>query len=162
MPYLSVLAVNGVPSKEVLYPGRITSQKALKGNSSKSKGSVLLILGRSSAGKQLMRKSGRISTESWMCLSMLWEGFPRGSAVQNLPAMQEMQVGSLGQEDPLEEGMAIHYNTLAWRIPRTKEPGGLQSTGLQRVRHNWSYLACTHVCYENPLSENSHSWKQLN
>ena len=42
--------------------------------------------------------------------------------------MQEMQVGSLGQEDPLEEGMAIHYNTLAWRIPRTKEPGGLQST----------------------------------
>ena len=50
--------------------------------------------------------------------------------------MQEMQVGTLGQEDPLDEGMATHYSTLAWRIPRTKEPGSLHSTGLQRVRHN--------------------------
>ena len=46
-------------------------------------------------------------------------------------------------EDPLEEGMATHYNILAWRIPWTEEPGGLQSMGLQRVRHNWSNLACT-------------------
>ena len=42
---------------------------------------------------------------------------------------------SLGQEDPLEEGMATHSSILAWRIPRTEEPGGLQSTGSQRVRH---------------------------
>ena len=45
-----------------------------------------------------------------------------------------MWVQSLGWEDPLEEGMATHSNILAWRIPRTEEPGGLQSVGLQRVR----------------------------
>ena len=44
-------------------------------------------------------------------------GFPGGSAVKNLPAMQEMWVRSLGQEDPLEEGMATHFSILAWRIP---------------------------------------------
>ena len=55
--------------------------------------------------------------------------------VKNLPAMQETQVGSLGQED-LEKGMAIHSNILAWRIPWTEEPGGLQSMGLQRVGHD--------------------------
>ena len=45
--------------------------------------------------------------------------------VKNLPAMQETQVQSLGQEDPFERGMATHSNILAWRIPWTKEPGGL-------------------------------------
>jgi len=62
--------------------------------------------------------------------------FPGGSAVKNLPAMQEMQVQSLGWEDPLEEGMATHSSILAWRIPWTEEPGGLQFIGSQRVRHN--------------------------
>ena len=52
-------------------------------------------------------------------------GFPSGSAVKNLPAMQEIWVESLGQEDPLEEGMATHSHILAWRIPWTKEPGEL-------------------------------------
>ena len=47
-----------------------------------------------------------------------------------------MQVQSLAQEDPLEEGMATYSSILAWRIPHTEEPGGLQSIGLQRVRHN--------------------------
>ena len=47
-----------------------------------------------------------------------------------------MQVRSLGEEDPLEEGMATHSSILAWRIPWTEEPGGLQSIGLQRVRHD--------------------------
>ena len=56
--------------------------------------------------------------------------------VKNLPAMQETQVQSLGQEDPLEKGMATHSNILAWRILWTEEPGGLQSVGWQRVRHN--------------------------
>ena len=56
-----------------------------------------------------------------------------------------MQVQSLGQEDPLEEGMATHSNILAWRIPWTEEPGGLQSIGLQRVEHNWSDL--TRITY---------------
>ena len=53
--------------------------------------------------------------------------------VKNLPAMWEIWVGSLGQEDPLEKGMAVHSSILAWRIPWTEEPGGLQSIGLQRV-----------------------------
>ena len=56
--------------------------------------------------------------------------------VQNPPAMQETSVRSLGPEDPLEKGMATHSSILAWRIPRTEEPGGLQSTGLQRVKHS--------------------------
>ena len=49
--------------------------------------------------------------------------------VKNLPVMLETQVQSLGREDPLEKGMATHSNILAWRIPRTEEPGGLQSRG---------------------------------
>ena len=57
-------------------------------------------------------------------------GFPGGSDA-NLPAMQETQVRSLGQEDPLEKGMATHFSIFAWRIPWTEEPGRLQSTGLQ-------------------------------
>ena len=56
--------------------------------------------------------------------------FPDGLEVKNLPAVQEMRVWSLGREDPLEEGMATHSSILAWRIPRTEEPGGLQSRGL--------------------------------
>ena len=54
--------------------------------------------------------------------------------VKNLPAMQETQVLSLGWEDPLEKGMATQSSILAWRIPWTEEPGGLQFMGLQRVR----------------------------
>ena len=53
--------------------------------------------------------------------------------VKNLPAVQETWVWSLGQEDPMEEGMATHSSILAWRIPWTEEPGGLQSMGLPRV-----------------------------
>ena len=56
--------------------------------------------------------------------------------VKNLPAMQETWVRSLGQEDPLEKGMATHSSILARRIPWTEEPGGLQSIGSQVVGHN--------------------------
>ena len=56
--------------------------------------------------------------------------------VKNPPAMQETWVRSLGQEDPLEEEMATHSSILAWRIPWTEEPGGLQSMASQRVRHD--------------------------
>ena len=56
--------------------------------------------------------------------------------VKNLPAMRETQVRSLGREDPLEKGMATHSSILAWRIPWTEEPGGLQSMGLQRVGYS--------------------------
>ena len=60
-------------------------------------------------------------------------GSSGGSVVKNLPAMQETQVRSLGREDPLEEGMATHSSTLAWRVPWTEEHGGLQSLGSHRV-----------------------------
>ena len=56
--------------------------------------------------------------------------------VKNLPAMQENWVRSLGWEDPLEKEMATHASILAWRIPWVEENGGLQSMGLQRVRHD--------------------------
>ena len=54
--------------------------------------------------------------------------FPGGSVVKNLPAIQEMRVQSLGQEDPLVKEMATHSCILAWKIPWTKEPGGLQGS----------------------------------
>ena len=56
--------------------------------------------------------------------------------VKNLPAMQETQAPSLGQEDPLKKGKASHSSILAWRIPWTEEPGGQQSRGLKRAGHN--------------------------
>jgi len=55
---------------------------------------------------------------------------------ENLPAMLKTWVRSLDQEDPLEKGIATHSSILAWRIPWTEEPGGLQSMGSHRVRHN--------------------------
>ena len=56
--------------------------------------------------------------------------------VKNPPAMRKTWVRSLGQENPLEKGMAIHSSILVWRIPWTEEPDGLQSMGLQIVRHD--------------------------
>ena len=61
---------------------------------------------------------------------------PVAQMVKNPPAMQETQVLSLGLAELLEMGMTIHFSVLAWRIPCAKGPGGLQSTGSQRVRHN--------------------------
>ena len=61
----------------------------------------------------------------------MW-AFPSGSAVKNLLAVQETQIRSLGQEDPLEEEMATQSSILAWEISWTEEPGGLQSMGLQK------------------------------
>ena len=58
--------------------------------------------------------------------------------LKRLRAMRETRVQSLGWEDPLEKEMATHSSTLAWKIPRTEEPGGPQSMGSQRVRHDWA------------------------
>ena len=65
--------------------------------------------------------------------------------------MKETWVRYLGWEDPLEEGMTTYPTILAWRIPWTEEPGGLQSMGLQRVRHNWSDLAWVNLIYSGKL-----------
>ena len=73
-------------------------------------------------------------------------GFPGGSAVKDLPAMQETWVQSLGWEDALEEGMATHSSILAWGIPWTEEPDGLQPStiGSHRAGHDSSdYAAAT-------------------
>ena len=87
--------------------------------------------GKESGGASLIPGSGRSPGEgigyplqySWV--SQVFQ------SVKNLPAMQETWVQSLGWEDPLEKGKATHSSILAWRIPWTEEPGGLQSMGLQ-------------------------------
>ena len=61
---------------------------------------------------------------------------PLAQMIKNPPAVQETWVPSLGWEDPLEEGMVTHSSIIAWRLPGTEEPGGLQSTGSPRVRHD--------------------------
>ena len=60
-------------------------------------------------------------------------GLPVAQMVKNLPTMWKTRVQYLGQEDPLEKGMAMHFDILAWRIPQTEKPHELQSMGLQRV-----------------------------
>ena len=82
------------------------------------------------------REEAHTDTERILCLNFLVLGLPWWLSSKeriHLP-MQETHVRSLGQEDPLEKGMAIHSNILAWRIPGTEEPGGLLS--IQRVRHD--------------------------
>ena len=70
-----------------------------------------------------------------VCMYVYIRGFPGGSVVKNLPAVQETWVRPLGQKDPLEKEMATHSSILAWEIPWTEEPGGLPSVGSQRVGH---------------------------
>ena len=62
--------------------------------------------------------------------------FPGGSVVNSSPTKQEIWVRSLGQEDPLGKEMATHFSIVSWKIPWTEEPGGLQSIGSQRDRHD--------------------------
>ena len=62
--------------------------------------------------------------------------FPVSQVVKNLPVMQETQVQSVGQEDPLEKVMATHSSILAWETPWTEESGGLSCIGLQKVEHD--------------------------
>ena len=80
-------------------------------------------------------------SETFLCSFFSWTKSLQGASlvaqtVKNLPVMQETQVQSLDQEDPLGKGMATHSSILAWEIPWTEEPGRLQSMGSQRVRHN--------------------------
>ena len=80
-----------------------------------------------------------LATANWNLVEPTrWQvGFPDGSVVKNPPAIQEMWVQSLDQEDPLENEMTIHSSILAWEIPWTEKPGGLQSMGVtKKVRHD--------------------------
>ena len=92
--------------------------------------------------------------------------------VKRLPTMRETWVQSLSWEDPLEKEMAIHSRTIAWKIPRTEEPGRLQSMGSQRVGHDWAtslffftvllpfYIFIFSIWKENPLS--FRNWQMSN
>ena len=71
-----------------------------------------------------------------LCTFILWVPVLVAQMVKNLSAMNETQVQFLGQEDPLEKKMATHSCNTSWRIPWTEKPSGLQSTGLQGVRHS--------------------------
>ena len=76
--------------------------------------------------------------QSCLCSPMDFVSFISlvAQVVKSLPAMFEILILSLGQEDPLDKDMATHSSILAWKIPRTEEPVRLQSMGLQRVEHN--------------------------
>ena len=80
-----------------------------------------------SASCQLYRYSITVHTDNNTLIPSL--GFPGSSEVKNPPAREDIQVRSLGQEDPLEKGMATRSSILAWEIPWTKDPGGLHSRG---------------------------------
>ena len=77
----------------------------------------------------------KLSANIYHPIPFLWASLV-AQTVKNLLAKQETQVQSLGQEDPLEMGMATHSSILAWRIPWIEEPGGLQTIGLQRIGHD--------------------------
>ena len=76
--------------------------------------------------------------------------------VNNTSAMQETWVWSLGKEDPLEKEMATHSSILAWRTPKTEEPGGLQSMWSQRIRHDWA-TDTFHKCKR--FNNNQYKWR---
>ena len=93
--------------------------------------------------------SGRLPGEGIDCpLQYSWASLV-AQMVKNLPAVQETWFQSLGQKDPLEEGMATYSSILAWRIPWTEEPGGLQSMGCRKASDTTEQPTPTHeyVCY---------------
>ena len=89
---------------------------------------------------------------------ILTVGFLVPQTVKNLPAIQEIWVWPLGQENPLEKETATHSSVLAWEIPWTEEPGGLWSMGLQRIEHNWA--TNTHNPHYRECNLGSHYGKQ--
>ena len=90
-------------------------------------------ISRSLARRKKCRRRSSLSSHEWplTCFTIL-PGFQAGSTVKILPAKQEMSVRSWDQEDPLEKELSLDFRILAWRIPWTEEPGGLQSMGLQK------------------------------
>ena len=124
---------------------------------------------------------------TWICQSSstiyialtLYLGFPGGSDSKESACNAGDMVWSMDREDPLEKEMATHSSILAWRIPRTEEPGGLQSMGSQRVRHDWATNITLHylgiylpketkdLCIENykklikEIKEETNKWRNI-
>ena len=88
--------------------------------------------------------AGRIQEEVERISSAV--GLPRGSVVKKKPAKEETWLHSLGPEDPQEKEMATHSSVLAWETPWTEEPGGLQSMGHKRVRHDLATKQQQRLC----------------
>ena len=89
--------------------------------------------------------------------SLLWST----QSKKHLPTMRETRVRSLGQEDPLEKEIATHSSTLAWKIPWMEEPDRLQSTGLQRVRHDWATSLSSELLNLKGVVGTCWIWSQL-
>ena len=141
--FLQVSCVCFIPSIKELKPGCWLT--ICNYHSGLSQGRILNLL--LQIRKQRPRK---VHSHTWVCLcgdelfssnkdqaGCSW-ALLVAQMVKNLPAMQQIQVQSLGWEDPLEKGMTNHSSILAWRISWTEEPGGLQSMGLQRVGQDWA------------------------
>ena len=82
--------------------------------------------------------------------------------VKHLPTIRETQVRSLGREDPLEKEMATHSSIFAWRISWTEEPGGLQSTGSQRVGHDWGTNTFTYELWVTDVKKQIYDYIEIN
>ena len=113
---------------------------------------------------RIMWSDRGVSSHQWWIdtvLHVIWAS-QVALVVKDLPANAGdlRDTGSIpgSGRSPGGEGMATHSSILAWRIPWTEEPGGLQSIGSQKVGHDWSDLACTHQLYLN-ISEYSETWK---
>ena len=103
-------------------------------------------------GVSFTRSFRKVSKDPWATIILLMQLMKKVLALVvknplvNAGRHKRQQIRSLAWEDPLEEDMATHSSTIAWRIPWTEEPCGLQSIGLQRIGHDWGDLACsTHV-----------------
>ena len=131
-----IQALNSTYTYQVRWPLQLVSDTQRKPDTK----CIWYKMDRSQNGKELYSNQA-ISLNFWILqklthVSTLWASLVAQSS-KRLPPMLETQVRSLGQEDPLEKEMATHSSILAWRIPWTEEPGRLQSTGSQRVGHDW-------------------------
>ena len=111
-------------------------------------------------GDVTSRESQNFIINNSLFLKITW-GFLVAQTVNHLPTMQENRVQSLRQDDPLEKGMAPHSRFLTGESPWTEEPGGLQSTGLQRVGHGWVTNTFTLLLKLHLLSKHCSAWTRL-
>ena len=138
-PLVAVALLRDASGSSLLYPG---GPPCLFVHSGGCWGLHSLKVGRENHLHERWLDSSVCTLSGRELLTHIWS-FPGGSAVKNLPVMEEMQVQSLGWGDSLEQGVATHSSILAWSIPRRVESGGIQSIGMQSVRDDESDWAHT-------------------